>query len=277
MGPTTLTERDRQLLRRLAAGPRTPESLTEAVDEEPERIAERLDVLADSGVVRRIDETYELTDSGRRVLAAPGDGSADERIDVPVAVERELGSRSLGEPCAAAVRATYAVLQYWGEATASELRDAVFFERPAGYDDRHGWWTECVDPVLRTLPAVRPPDADSLAARWHYERPPGVDDAADGREVLGSTDDQPVGNARQATEIGTESALQRAAVRHGFAAIETRGQVTAEQLEREMAVAIDRELTPESTAAVFDLLEAVPSVERDDDPDGEWRYRHQSQ
>ncbi len=279
MGPTTLTERDRQLLRRLSTGPRTPASLAEGVDEEPEELAERLDELADSGVVRRIDETYELTDSGRRVLAAPGDGSADERIDVPVAVERELGSHSVGGPCAAAVRATYAFLQYWGESTASELRDAIFVEQPADYDDRHEWWIDCVAPILRELPTVRPPHGDALAARWHYERPPGVDGSADGRAVLGSTNGQPVGNARQAIETGTESALNRAAVRHGFAVIETRGRATTEQLERELAAATDGELAPESTVSVFDVLEAIPSIKRGDDngADGQWRYRHQSQ
>lgn len=278
MGPTTLTERDRRLLRRLSTGPRTSESIADHVGDKPEELADRLDVLADSGVVRRVDGTYELTDSGRRVLAVPGDGSADEQIDVPVAVERELGSQAIDEPCAAAIRASYAFLQYWGEATASELRDAIFVERPAGYDDRHQWWTECVDPILRELPAVRPPDTDAPAARWHCERSAGVDDAADGRAVLGSTDGQPVGNARQAIEVGTESATQRAAVRHSFAVIETQGRATTKQLERGLAAATDDGLAPESTATVFDMLESIPSVTRDgNDATGRWWYRHQSQ
>jgi len=112
MGPTTLTGRDRQLLARVSTGPRTTESIADHVDDEPEGLADRLDVLTDSGVVRRIDGTYELTDSGRRVLAAPGDGSADVQIDIPLAVERERSSRAVDEPCGAAIRAAYAFLQY---------------------------------------------------------------------------------------------------------------------------------------------------------------------
>jgi len=105
-----------------------------------------------------------------------------------------------------------------------------------------------------------------------------ADHVDDGRAVLGPTDGQPVGNTRQAIEVGTESATQRAAVRHSFAVIETRGRVTTDQLERGLAAATDGGLTPESTAVVFDILESVPSIKRDDtDADGQWWYRHQSQ
>lgn len=271
MGTDTLTEWDRQLLRGLSTGPQTPRELAESVDHDPEPLADRLDVLAESGVVRQTDRTYELTDSGRRVLAAPGDGSADERIDIPVAVERELGSRDVDEPCTAAVRAAYAFLQYWGEATESELRDAVFSERPAGYDDRHQWWDDCVEPIFGQLPAVQPPEeVDSPAARWHYERPPGVDDATDGRAVLGSTESQPFGNARQAIEAQADSVDHRTAVRHTFGHLETHGYAAAGMLAELIAEVTDAD-SRESQAAVREMLAAVPSVV---EVDGGWRYQH---
>ncbi|MFD1641076.1 hypothetical protein [Halohasta litorea] len=278
MGPTTLTEQDRRLLRRLSTGPQTAGSLAAHAADDPDRLADRLDVLADSGVVRRTDETYELTDSGRRVLAAPGDGSADGWIDVPLAVERELGSQTIDEPCAAAIRAAYGFLQYWGEATASELRDAIFFEQTAGYDDRHQWWAECVEPMFRELPAVRRLDSDLLAARWHSDRPPGVDDAADGRAVFGSTDGQPFGNARRAIEAQVESDDQRVVIREAFAALETRGQATEETLRNVVENIADETSDQRPIPAAFDVLASVPSVQQVDEAGsgGLWRYRHQS-
>lgn len=273
MGTDTLTETDQQLLRKLLDDPQSRQTLETRLADSPEPVADRLEALVDSGLVRRT-EKYELTESGRRVLAAPDDGSADYGIDMSPAVEAELRSLDVDEASVSAVRAVYAFLEYWGEATASELRDAIYFERQAGYDDRQTWWSDCIEPALGTLPTVQPPaSAEELTARWRYEGTPGIDDGTtDGRAVLGSTTDEPpFANARQAIEATTRSATQRAVARHVFAFLETHGRADSEQLERHIVTATEEEPHSDSIAVVADVLDSIPAVVKED---GVWRYQH---
>jgi hypothetical protein len=275
MGTDTLTETDLQLLQQLSDAPERRSTLEARFADCPEPVDDRLAVLVDSGLIRQADVTYELTESGRRALAAPGDGTADSRIDVPPDVETELQDLDVDGACMKGVRAAYAFLEYWGEATESEFRDAVYAERQAGYDNRQAWWDNCIEPVLETLPTLTPPMSTGLTAKWRYDGTPGIDGGmADGRAVLGSTDGQPFANARQAIEAETRSATQRTVARHVFAHLETRGHADRERLELLIVEATEKEAQSGSIAVVVDVLASVPSVVNED---GVWRYRHTAQ
>lgn len=178
-----LTETDRRLLESLAAAPEASlpagslDRLAGDVGESPAALRERLEELTEAGVVREADGAYELTPSGRRVLRAPADGGADDRIDTPASVDRALADLDVRADRAGAVRKAFAVVRNEGAATPEAIVDAVYDENPAGYDDPDRWWgtvREGLVAVAEHSPLFRE------GRTWRY---PGDDDA-DGRRVL---------------------------------------------------------------------------------------------
>lgn len=270
MDANKLTEGDRRLLRQLASEPADATALAAATDADADAVEERLAVMAGNGLVRESEsgDGYELADSGRRLLGSPGDGTADDRVDVSPEAEEALASLGLSADREEAVRAAFAFLRYWGNATPSELRDAVFTERPAEYDSRRAWWDEFVADALAALPDVEPADGaeDSDDARWRYAGRPGVrDDDADGRDVLDGVksgvraSQRKFGSARHAIESADLTDDERAAARSAFALLEREEDVSEEELFA------DRD--PSEVA--LDALASVPGVRRDG---GRWRY-----
>lgn len=165
MTTVDLTDADVALLRRLRAGDRSVSSLTSAVEADTATVEERLAELADNALVRERTDEYELTGSGRRVLESSGDGRADERIDTPAAVDRELASLDLAPDAEAAVRNAFTDLRECGRISRDELQDRVFSENPAGYDDPARWWSDLVRDQLLALPGVDAPD-EGYALRY---------------------------------------------------------------------------------------------------------------
>jgi predicted transcriptional regulator len=140
----TIDDRDRAMLEPLRDGAADVESLARAADCSPGYARSRLPDLADNGLVRRADDagTYAITDSGKRVVAGSPAGAMDDRIDTPPAVEERIESFDLRPDREEAVRNAFSFLRYWGEATASEIVDAVYPENLAGFESRDAWWTE---------------------------------------------------------------------------------------------------------------------------------------
>ncbi|MFC6905464.1 hypothetical protein [Halalkalicoccus tibetensis] len=261
METPTLDDADRTVLERLANGPRTAAELDGFDDP-----AERLDALAESGLVVDGEDGYELTDSGRRVIEAPGDASADDRIDAPDEVEAALEDADLAPDRAAALRGAFAFLSYWGEASAHEIRDAVYSEQPAGYDSSEAWWDDLVGDRLADLPEIEPADDGA----WHYAGRPGVDEpSVDGRH--GPDDDAPYGDAKHALESLDLDRDERAAVHAAFALLADDGEADEERIA---ALHDDHPAGFGSAEEWYDrigaLLAELPGVEREG---GTWRYR----
>ena len=149
-----LTDADLTLLRGLRRGRRSAPDLASAVGSDGAAVGRRLSELADNALVDEHEGRYELTESGRRVLESPGDGDADERIDTPEAVERELASFDLPPDAEDAVRNAFTDLRSRGRATPEELQERVFSEDPAGHDDPERWWNDVVVEPLLDLPGV---------------------------------------------------------------------------------------------------------------------------
>lgn len=179
MGTITLDDRDEAVLERLREADADAESLAEHLDLEVSHLRERLPELADNGLVERSDGgRYALTGDGTRALEATGDGSLDDRLDTPPAVEERIRSFGLRPDREAAVRNAFAFLHYWGAASATEIVDAVYAETPAGFDSERAWWDGCVRDRLAVLPAVEPPESDDGA--WRYTGTAVVEERADG-------------------------------------------------------------------------------------------------
>lgn len=279
MDANKLTERDRRLLRRLVSEPADARALAAATGFDDETVEERLAVMAGNGLVLESagGDGYELADSGRRLLDAPGDGSADDRVDVPPEAEDALAALELPADRSEAVRAAFAFLRYWGDATPSEIRDAVFTERHAGYDSRRTWWDDFVADALAALPDVESADVagDSDVAgdaddtgvdvRWRYVGRPGTRDDADGRDVLDGAksgaraSERTFGSARHALESADLTDDERAAARSAFALLEREEDVSEGELSAVRAL----------SKAALDALESAPGVEREG---GSWRY-----
>lgn len=269
MGTPTLDGTDRAILERLAAG-RPASELGETVDGDD--IEERLAALVESGLVARTDEGYELADSGRRVLAAPGDTTADDRIDVPDRVEGAIERADPPPERAAAIRSAFAFLAYWGEASDYEIRDAVYSERPAGYGSVTEWWNGFVRDALADLPDVAPPPSDGHV--WRYEGPAGVEDpTADGRHGPGESDDAAYASVKHALESLDLQTEEREAAHAAFASLADRESATAEEITE--AVYPNRPAGYGSAEEWWDrmegVLEELPGIERDGEV---WRYRN---
>lgn len=268
MSTPTLDETDRDILKRLTAGPRAPADLATDLEVPDVDLDGRLAALEESGLVAETDEGYELTDSGRRVIDAPGDTTADDRIDVPDRAERVIAAFGLPPERAAAIRSSVAFLAYWGEATGHEIKDAIYTERPSGYDSPEGWWT-FVRERLADVPAIEPPEEDDT---WRYAGRPGVDDPTrDGRHGPGTTEDAEYASVKHALEALDLADDERAAVHAVFARL-TEGDADDAEIKN---VYDDHPAGYDSVEEWWDrvrpALEELPGVAREG---GRWRYRN---
>ena len=274
MGTVTLTDEDRRLLEQLVSGPLDVSDLAvEAEQGAREAMTVRLERLADNGLVTRDDEwCWRLTESGRRALAAPGDGRRDERIDTPSDVEERLAAAGLRPDREDAVRAAFGFLRYWGTTTGAELRDAIYDAWPAGYASRREWWTSCVRDHLAALPGVDAPDGPGDA--WRYVgTADGVEsEAANGRWVVSDAEPNGFASARHAIETLDDGEKERETLSAAFATLEADGRTTREALVA--AVFDDHPAGFEEVdgwyAWLADALRAIPGVERA--ADGSWCY-----
>ncbi|WP_290813528.1 hypothetical protein [Halovivax sp.] len=277
-----LTPLDERLLSTLGEGPASERELAAAFDEPTESVVDRLDGLLDNDLVESADGTVRLTDSGRRVLAAPGDGTADDRIDVPERVRESIERMGLRADREDALLATVSFLRYWGAATAAEIVDAIYSAHPADYDSPVRWWNGFVRDALASIPDVSPPDDGPTPALgsdaaipndWNPWTWDGETDRprADGRAVLG--DPEAFASAKHALEaLNPPSDVRRAA--HGaFTVLLGRGTMRETDLQGTIR-------TPENapdewwTDEVQPVLVAIPGVERTtDDGEPRWRYR----
>lgn len=269
MSTPTLDDTDREILTRLAAGPRDPSDLAtdlEAPEVDPD-LDDRLAALRDNGLVEiEAGGAYELTDSGRRVIDAPGDATADDRIDVPDRAEGAIEGFDLTPDRAAAIRGAVAFLAYWGEATGHEIADAIHAERPAGYGSLGEWW-EFVRDRLAEVPGIEPPENEGDV--WRYAGRPGVEDPThDGRHGPDDTDGAEYASVKHALEALDLDADERAAVHAAFARL-TEGGADVEALYDRHPAGCDS--IEEWQDRIRPALEALPGVAHEDET---WRYRN---
>lgn len=275
MGTITLDDRDEAILARLRAGNADVGSLAAAVDCDGEYLRDRLPELADNGLVLRVhSDVYAITANGERTIDSAADGTTDDRIDTPPAVEDALESFDDRADRTDAVRSAFAFLRYWGEAIESEIVDAVYSEHPAGFDAPDEWWTECVRDRLAALPRVEPPE--SADRPWRYTGTPTVEKrTADGRDVSGPAPDAQT-SVKYALERSELTADERAAVRAAFDFLAGEGEASVDEITA--AVYPDRDAGYGSASewwaeCVREPFRSLPGVERSDADDDRWRYR----
>ena len=279
----TLTDDDRTLLAELDGEAAAASDLADrsAADRSADELRERLEFMADNGLLRRVDggDAYELTDDGRRLLSAPGDGSADETIDAPHEVVATLRDKGLRADRLDAALGAFAFLRFWGAATASEIADGAFSEEPLGFDSAAAWWDEFARDHLAALPGVEPPEADG--GFWRFDGPAGVDDVSeDGRRVVFGRvrgDDTP--EYASATEAMAEAGLsddRRLAVAAALSALQRSDAADDATLREAAAGARDAGASVDDAwldSGLLDALERLPGVVREGDGDAaRWRY-----
>jgi predicted transcriptional regulator len=272
MGAITLDDRDRAVLEALREGRADPGTLADRAGCDPGYLRDRLPDLADNGLVVAAEGTYELTENGRRLLAASPLGAKDDRIDTPAAVEDHLESQDLRPDREDAVRGAFAFLQYWGAASPDEIVDGIYSEHPAGFDSGAAWWSDCVRDRLADLPAVEPPEGDD--GNWRFTGSPAVEaHVADGR--VAPDDPTPEDTSEKfARERGSFESAERAAVRAAFDRLAETGGATDDNLRS--SVYPDYPAGFDSSTAwwqdcVGPAFERLSAVERADG--GRWRYR----
>lgn len=270
MSTPTITDDDEAVLRRLAEGPAERTDLADVLDEDDAALADRLDGLVEGGLVRETGGgVYEITDSGERLLAAPGDGTADSRVDTPPAVDERLDELDLTPDRAEAVEEAFAFLRYWGAASRAEIVDAIYSENPLDYADADSWWDEAVRDVLAELPEIEPPEEGDDV--WRYAGTPGREDG-DGRFPFSAPEDETYGSVKHALEAEEVNDRQRTAVSAAFELLQSRGVATEETLQNVAhdAVAVESSAGTWWRDAVRPVLETLPGVEQTED--GQWRY-----
>ena len=264
MGTITLTARDTTVLQLLADAPADDDQLAETVEYSRAELEDRLEELAENGLLReREDGTYALTESGSRVLDVPADGSTDSRIDAPDDVTQAIEALDLRPDREEAVFDAFAFLHYWGEASESELIDAIYSENPAGYETADEWWQTFMRDTLAGLPAIDPPTADEKP--WRYTETPTIDKRTeDGRRPFdGST--TTYGSVKHALEVLDLSADQHAAVQAVFEALQQRNTVTVTELKQDVykqTAAGDMSADEWWTQWIEPVLQELPGIER---------------
>lgn len=226
-----LDDGDRAVLSRLGSVPRSIPPLAEELGTTTSALSQRLDALADNGLVYRLDDgRVQRTESGRRVLRTKG-GTADERIDTSPAVERTLKAFTLTPEEAEAVRGSFVFLRYWGSATADEIIDAVYSEDPAGYETGDAWWSECVREPLAALPKVVQPARPGES--WRYAgRPEVATPLSSGFAPVKWRGRQSTASVKQAIESLGLSAGEKDAIRAAFSHLRQHGAATESELKR---------------------------------------------
>lgn len=266
MGTINLSDEDKAVLEQLQEGRNVAENLAPTISYDLSTLAEQLDLMADSDLVRDVGHgVYELTESGRRVLSAPGDASADDRIDTPASVEQTLGEFDLSVECEEAVRRAFTFLRLWEEATATEIKDGVYDEKPAGYASVDEWWEQCVRDHLAALPHIEQPSSDDEV--WTFTDPRGAaESAADGRRMLDSNAEHiPPTNAKHTIEELADNDAHQEAVLATVEQIRQQGEMSEADIKE--TVYDSHRAGYESSdewwkQGVRDILEEVPGIEQ---------------
>lgn len=98
------------------------------------------------------------TDTDERRGPMPG-ATREYEGGLPQRLENAIATLDApDEPERAAVYATCYYLSESGPASPATLREEVYPEHDAGYDDAERWWSECVRPSLAALPGVERDD-----------------------------------------------------------------------------------------------------------------------
>ena len=191
MGTITLSDEDEALLKQIRSGRNTVNNIASATGYDSAALAQRLDRMAENDLVRDIgQEAYDLTESGQRVLNTSDNKKTGEGIDTSDAVERDLAAFGLPIEREESVRRAFTFVRSSEEATSTEIKDAVYDERPAGYESADEWWEQCVRGHLADLPHIEQPSGDG--DEWRYTGPKTDTESADGRRMLDSdTEHQP--------------------------------------------------------------------------------------
>jgi predicted transcriptional regulator len=271
MRTITLTDEDVAVLSALREGPTRTATLADAVDADHPTLDERLTGMTDVGLVHETGNGYTLTESGQRILNAPANRTTDSRIDTSPAIEQALSNLDIRPDLEAAVRSAFVFLAYWGEATESEIKEAIYKEHPAGYESRDEWWRDGVSERLVALPGVTHL-ADERS--WQYVEDNGIDrHATDGRHVLGPP---PVyGSVRHVIEDLGYDTSETAAMRAVFALLYETNAAT----KRDIKAVYDDHPAGHASAdewwrkCIDPGIDGLPSVVRH--PDDVWQYMHE--
>ena len=265
MSTPTITDDDEAILDYLSGSAAERTEVTDAVGMSDDEAAERLDGLVDAGLVREAEGVYEITESGERLLAAPGDSTADARIDTPPAVDEAIDEMDLAPDRAEALEEAFAFLRHWGEASRAEVVDAVYSENPLGYASADDWWEEAVRDLLAELPEI---ERDGEV--WRHAGG-GPDDDGDGRRAFTPAGEETYGSVKHALESLDVDAQQRTAVAAVFEYLQSRGGASEDELQGLAHDAVDVEASAGTwwRDAVVPVLRELPGV---DGTDGRWQY-----
>lgn len=271
MESITLAPRDTALLHLLADAPASSDHLAEIVEYSRPELTDQLAAFEENGLLwKQADETYALTESGSRVLAVPADHGVDSRIDAPRRVCQAITKQDLRPDREAAVFDAVAFLQYWGEATESELIDGIYSEAPAGYETADKWWQSFMQGTLAGLPDIEPPTADGTV--WRYAGTPETEEPTeDGRDPFdGPTTSY--GSVKHALEALDLSSDQHTAVHTVFVALRHRTTVTETELKQDV---YDQTAAGDTSADewiqwIETILREVPRIRRIDEQT--WHY-----
>ncbi|PSP76555.1 hypothetical protein BRC81_13155 [Halobacteriales archaeon QS_1_68_20] len=215
-------------------------------------------------------DAYTITADGERAVASSPVGSLDDRIDTPSDVAGRIDSFDLRPDRADAVRAAFAFLKFWGDATRGEVVDGVYSEHPAGYESGREWWAKLVRDRLADLPSVDSPSAEG--SPWRDTETPDGDDE-DGRTA---PDDPtpPETSARFALDGLDLDGDERSAVRAAFDHLLAAGTASESTFQREVSSDYPAGYESESewwTDCVRPAFERLPGVEESNG--AEWEYR----
>lgn len=272
MGTITLTRRDRAVLHVLADAPADSEQLAAAIEYSASAsdLADRLEELGENGLLwERDDGTYALTESGTRILEMPVDGSADSRIDAPDHLREAITELDLRPERVEAVFDAVAFLQYWGEATESELIDGIYSENPVEYETDDEWWQLFMRDILADLPDIDPPTEETDS--WQYTAAEITERTEDGRSLFAGPTAS-YGSVKHALEVLDLPPDQRTAVHAVFAALRQHKTVTESELKRTSYEEIDPDMSANAwwTQRIEPVLRELPGIERRDDQT--WQY-----
>lgn len=278
MGTITLTERDRSVLRVLADAPASSERLAEEIEysDSDSELTDRLGELAENGLLwERDDGTYALTESGSRALETPMDRSGDSRIDAPDHLRKAIAALDLRPERAEAVFDAVAFLQYWGEASESELIDGIYSEKPGGYESTAEWWQLFMRDTLAELPDIDPPtaDTDTDTDSWQYTAADTEERTEDGRNRFdGPTQTQSYGSVKHALEVLDLPSDQHTAVHAAFAVLCHNKTATETELKRTSYEEGSPDMPVDAwwSQRVEPVLRELPGIERRNEQT--WEY-----
>ncbi|MFC6963152.1 winged helix-turn-helix domain-containing protein [Halocatena marina] len=263
----TLTTRDRIVLRLLAEAPVSCNEIAATVEWSATDLEGRLESLEENGLLwERDNGTYTLTGSGFRVLETSGSDNRDCQIDVSDQIQQTIGELNLRPDRAKAVQSAAAFLQYWGQASESEIIDGIYSERPSGYESADEWWQTFMRETLASLPDIKPPT--NGATVWQYAGTPEIEEhTEDGRSFLESSPTS-YGSVKHALETLALTADQRAAVHAAFVVLRHNSTASETALKRESYERVKP--TTMSAEAWWSLriepiLQKLPGIERVDE------------